>query len=214
MDPPYGFQDTLSMSDVKRGAQANYSTMTNKELLSLPIKELADPDWSVLALWCPSSLLDFGLELMKEYSFDFKQIWIWCKIKNDPFKKMKKLNKKGKLDFDNVNWNDFLSFGMGHLARNMHEVVLIGTKGKVYKELKNRSQRTVFFAPNEKHSKKPEILQDKLELMFNGNNVKKIEVFARRQRLGWTTIGNQNPSTINEDIRISLSKLVNYSVIK
>lgn len=200
IDPPYSFFDKLQQSDVARGAAANYATMTNSEIKALPIKDLISPEGAILALWVPSSLLDFGLELMKEYGFNFKQTWVWVKIKNDPFLK---LRKQKEIDWDKINWDDFLSFGMGRLGRNVHEVVLVGTCGKIYRKLKNKSQRTVFFATNTKHSKKPEQLQDKLDLMFPKE--KKIELFARRIRPGWTCLGN---SIDEKDIYDALAELM------
>ena len=46
---------------------------------------------------------------------------------------------------------------------------------------------------------------DSLEIMFPAS--KKIELFARRERAGWTCLGNEVGS--KEDIRVSLSKLIN-----
>jgi N6-adenosine-specific RNA methylase IME4 len=202
-DCPWPFKDTLKMSDVPRGAAANYDTMTISDIQSLPVKMACHPDGAVLCLWVPSSLLAEGLETMKAWGFNYKQTWIWVKIKNDPFAKLK---KQKKIDWDKVDWNDFLSFGMGHLGRNVHEIVLVGTRGKIGKKLKNRSQRTVFFYKNTKHSKKPELLQDKLELMFPNQNY--LEIFGRRMRPNWTIIGNESPETLNEDIFDSLDNLL------
>lgn len=199
-DPPFSFKDKLQQSDVKRGAIDNYSTMTISEIAELDVKRIADDAGSILALWVPSSLLSDGIRIMNAYGFDLKQNWIWVKTKIDPFKKIKK-NKD--VNWDSINWDDFLSFGMGRLGRNVHEIALIGTRGKIYKKLENRSQRTVFFYKNEKHSKKPELLQDKLELMFPAQNY--LEIFARRKRPGWTCLGNEILN--GEDIRDSLKKL-------
>lgn len=198
VDPPWGgFSDKLTMSSTKRGAAANYPTMTTEQLCSLPVKNIADPNGCVLALWVIGSMLEDGLRVMKSWGFSQKQNWIWVKLKKDPFQHLQ--NKKP------INWDDFLSFGMGRLGRNVHEMVLIGTLGKVYKNLKNKSQRTVFFSQNEKHSKKPEILQDKLEIMFPNANY--LELFGRRLRNNWTVIGNQSPLTMGENIELSINNL-------
>ena len=210
MDPPYGFQDKLEMDNIARGAEANYNTLNNNDILSLPIKDISDPNGSVLALWVPSSLLDFGIKLMEGYGYDLKQTWIWVKLKNDPFKSLKKDIKNNKdIDWDNINFDNFLSFGMGRLGRNVHEICLMGIRGKPYKSLENKSQRTVFHFKNEKHSKKPEELQNRLELMFPQATINNsaIEIFARRERDGWVTIGNEVGN--KEDIRVSLQKLIN-----
>jgi N6-adenosine-specific RNA methylase IME4 len=181
------------MSDVARGAQSNYSILTTKKLKELPIGDLADPDGSILALWAPSSLLADGLDLMKAYGFKHKQTYVWVK------------NKKN----ISSNLNDSLAFGMGRLFRQTHEIALIGiNNNKIYKKLANKSQRSVSFGENIKHSAKPEHLQNSLDLMFP--NFTKLELFSRRQRHGWVCVGNEAPMSANEDIQESLNKLLSY----
>jgi N6-adenosine-specific RNA methylase IME4 len=107
---------------------------------------------------------------------------------------------------NNIDLAGELAFGMGRLFRQTHEICLIGTSGKlIYKQLANKSQRSVSFAENLKHSAKPEHLQDSLEIMFPGQNY--LEIFGRRLRNNWDVIGNESPSTMGEDIKVSLSKL-------
>jgi N6-adenosine-specific RNA methylase IME4 len=230
-DPPWSFSDSLKMSDVKRGAESNYSTMTIDEIKSLPISNLADQDGCLLALWVPSSLLQQGLDTMLAWGFTQKQTYIWAKTKIEPldfFKKtISQLIKKPDIVYDkpaytriiksitetikNVSLNttqNILSFGMGRLFRQSHEICLIGINNNgIYKLLTNKSQRSVSFAPNLKHSSKPDVLQDSLDIMFK-DVPNKIELFARRARKGWVCVGNQSPYTENEDIRESLSKLI------
>lgn len=225
-DPPYGFRDSLSMSDVKRGALANYSTMSIKDIKSLPVKDLTDPEGSVLALWVPSSLLQDGLDIMKAWGFTHKQTYVWVKTKKQPLDQIinttinlvrassgaisnKNRFKKAVSDIlKEAKEISMLAFGMGRLFRQTHELCLIGiNNNKIYQKLNNKSQRSVSFASNLKHSAKPEDLQNSLEIMFP--NTKKIELFARRDRIGWTCIGNESLTTYGEDIRDSLNKLIN-----
>lgn len=101
---------------------------------------------------------------------------------------------------------------MGRLFRQSHELCLIGiNNNNIYKKLSNKSQRSVSFGENLKHSAKPEHLQDSLELMFPDKELNKIEIFARRQRPKWFCLGNESPMSYNEDIKISLNKLINLS---
>ena len=104
------------------------------------------------------------------------------------------------------NISSILSFGMGRLFRQTHELCLIGTRGKIYNKLKNKSQRSIHFGPVTKHSAKPEDLQDMLDIMFPDSN--KIELFARRDRSGWKCLGNQSPVSLDIDIRDSLKELM------
>lgn len=234
-DPPYGFSDSLSMSDVKRGAKANYPTMSIKDIKELPVKDISEPDGCILALWVPGSLLQEGLDIMKAWGFTHKQTYVWVKTKKDPTKdirntvfdfikysskKISEVTQKSFKDYisntakitnllDLEKGSDFikniLSFGMGHLFRQSHEICLIGiNNNKIYKKLMNRSQRSVSFSTNLKHSAKPEHLQNSLEIMFPDS--KKIELFARRKREGWHCIGNEVCG--GDDIRASLKKII------
>lgn len=224
IDPPYRFSDSLSMSEVPRGAEANYSTMSIEEIKSMQVKGIADPNGCVLVLWVPSSLLKEGIEIMEQWGFELKQNYIWVKSKKSPtehiaseiskiFRKKDFLSFQDAIDFKEsvLGWvksfslNDCLGFGMGRLFRNTHEIALVGINStKIYKILSNKSQRTVSIEPNERHSKKPENLQNSLDLMFP--DAKKIEIFARRLRPGWVCLGNEVCG--GEDIRESLKKLL------
>lgn len=215
IDPPYGFSDKLSMSDIKRSPESQYkSILDNKAILNLKIENIAADD-SILALWVPSTLIEFGLECMKAYGFEFKQTWIWVKSKKEPLKELKKqikksLKNKEKLEdlfklIDNFDLNDCLGFFMGRIFRQTHEVCLIGVRGKVHKSLKNKSQISVFIGPNPKHSEKPEELQDRLEKMYP-DYMNRLELFARRDRVGWVCRGNECKSSINIDIRESIDE--------
>lgn len=176
-DPPWQFNDKLMMSNVKRGAQSHYPVLNLDAITNLNVPALAD-DISVLALWCPSVMVADGLRVVSRWGFNYKQMVIWPKAK----------------------------IGMGHLFRNKHEVALIGTRGQYTKIVKNRAQSTVLPVEDHRHSQKPESLQDRLELMFDGPF---LELFARRQRPGWTCLGNESPSTQDQDIRESIANLLN-----
>lgn len=217
-DPPWSFSDQLKMSDVKRGAQANYDVMTNSDIRDLPMKRFISPTGSILALWVPGSLLQEGMDTMKAWGFAQKQVYVWGKTKKtkslakdvfgSAFKMaddiINKVPKSKILKNFVVNIGSSLGFGMGHLFRQTHEICLIGISGnQIYKLLKNKSQRSVCLAPNLGHSSKPEDLQDSLELMFPRG--KKLELFARRHRPGWVCLGNEICN--GEDIRVSLAKL-------
>ena len=104
-DCPWPFKDSLKMSDVPRGALANYDTMTISDIQSLPVKMACHPDGAVLCLWVPSSLLAEGLETMKAWGFKHKQTYIWVKTKNEPLmsltKSIKHVLKESASDFEN-----------------------------------------------------------------------------------------------------------------
>jgi N6-adenosine-specific RNA methylase IME4 len=227
-DPPWQFSDSLRMSDVKRGAPDNYDTLTMSDIQALPVKKICHPDGAVLCLWVPSSLLQEGLDTMKAWGFTHKQTYVWVKTKKEPLdffrQAIVKAIKRPEVVYDkfaylrmgksiadsvkNVGTDLYrtLAFGMGRLFRQTHEICLIGTSNNIiYQQLANKSQRSVCFGENLRHSSKPEGLQDSLEIMFP--KTKKIELFARRIRPSWICVGNEVCN--GEDIRVSLNKLIN-----
>ena len=187
-DPPWRFNDNLKyekQGTTIRGVNFMYPTLNLHEIKHLPIKELAAEN-AICVLWVPSAFLKAGMEVLEAWGFKYKQLWIWGKV-----------SKKNPLH---------LAFGMGRLARNCHEPCLVGTKGKYTKFLKDHSQLNLFMHPTLKHSQKPESIQTSLDKMFPDWN--KLELFARRDRVGWTCIGNEAPITMNEDIRDSIVNLL------
>ena len=228
-DPPWIFSDELKMDSVKRGASSQYSVMKNDDIANLDVGSLTE-DNCVLALWVPSSLLKEGIHTMESWGFDVKQTHIWVKVKKNPLEFLRKKNKKKPFkklipsirDAKNMSLKDFymkmcealddfdvedtLSFYMGRIFRQTHELVLVGTKGKVSSMLKDKSQRSVHFGTVTEHSAKPEDLQDMLDIMYPGQN--KLEIFARRQKHGWTCVGNECPGkSFGEDIKDSIKRL-------
>jgi N6-adenosine-specific RNA methylase IME4 len=165
------------------------------------------------------------MDIMKIWGFQQKQTYIWCKNKKAPLKDLLKLVNKS-LDAEDIltrqniksaiahigetckdQLNQMLQFGMGRLFRQTHEIALIGINNNgIYSKLMNRSQRSVSFATNLKHSMKPDSLHQSLEIMFP--DTRKLELWARRTRPGWDTIGNQCENTMGQDINKSLTDLI------
>lgn len=229
-DPCWDFKDQLKMDDVARGATSNYKTLSLEQIKALKVPSICADD-ALLALWVPSSLLQDGLDTMKAWGFTQKQTLPWVKLKKHKDKDISKQifdvsqeifkdqnpNVKAAFKRNFINKvsaiiNDYdmensLAFGMGRLFRQSHEIILIGTRGKINSKLKNKSQRSVIFDINYRHSQKPETLQDKLEKMFplaDGN--KYLELFARRLRKDWVCLGNEVCN--GEDITDSIQKLL------
>lgn len=226
IDPPWSFSDQLKHSKVKRGASSNYTTMMLDDIKKLQIKEISSLSGAILCLWVPSSLLQEGLDVMRVWGFNHRQTFIWIKNKkntnivNDMRKDISQLVKKisNKVlnrdgspitlkDFNFILDHNILNFGLGRIFRQSHEICLIGINNNgIYKKLKNKSQRSVCFAENLRHSEKPECLQNSLELMFPGDDIKKVEIFARRVRPGWRCLGNEIDY---RDIREVLAEIIN-----
>lgn len=197
-DPAWSFGDNLKKMKrkTKRAASAQYKTMTEAQIIALPIKQLIDPNGSIIALWVPGSHLLAGLRVLEAWGFTYKQNFVWVKLKKNHKKE--------------ANANNYTRVGMGHLFRQSHEICLIGVAGKsIYKRLKNRGQRSVMFDLNVKHSRKPDLLHERLELMFP--DAERLEIFARRERDGWTCLGDGIDGV---DLNVSLAELVNPTFVE
>ena len=193
-DPPWGFEDKLRQSAVKRGSADNYPTLSIEDIAALPVQTVMASS-AVCCLWTPASLLAEGLRLLQAWDFVHKQVWVWIKT------------TKNRCVLDDG--TPRLAFGMGRLARNASEYILVGVRGDrpgdLYGQVQDHSTRNVFFSPATPHSAKPECVQDALERMLPA--APKLEMFARRNRQGWTCIGNEATNTKGQDIRDSLRDL-------
>ena|GEM_PF-879948 len=241
-DPPWAFDDQLDgmKADTPRAAAANYPVLDLEALKALPVRELAEPD-AVLGLWTPASMLREGLDVMAAWGFRQTQEWTWVKLTStektaeDGFgvlpdgtvavhqqvllRTLAGLARRA----DRIQRSEHneaivtiplpLAFGMGRLARAAKETMLVGVRGQLYRHVRDKGIRDVFFAPAGKHSEKPECVQDALDRMVPEG--KALELFARRQRDSfpdpvdrWTCIGNEAPATLGEDIRDSVQRLL------
>lgn len=167
-DPAWRFGDTLPGRG--RGAAKHYTTMSVEDICRFPLPLLADD--CVLALWRVASMQQEALDVIRMWGFSKpKTEFIWIKK-----------TEHGQ------RW-----FGMGHTLRAEHEVCLIATRGKP--RVKNHSTRTTFVtdvtgfsAKAGLHSEKPEKFYEIVEDLLVGPYV---ELFARRQRPGWTCLGDE-----------------------
>lgn len=170
-DPAWRYNDTRSGSGYKNpngagGASKHYQTMSLEEICQLKVKDIAD-DNCMLFLWCTSSLLDYGFEVMKRWKFEYKTVgFVWVKLTKDLSKPYS---------------------GMGYYTNQNAEFCLIGLKGKYWREAKNIKQ--IVQKPREEHSKKPNSIRD--DIINLCGDLPRIELFARNKTPGWDVWGNE-----------------------
>ncbi len=81
------------------------------------------------------------------------------------------------------------------IVKPLTELVLVGStveRGRPRKLYDEAVCQTVF-APKQNHSKKPDEIQERIELMYP--DATKLEMFARRRRDGWDAWGDEVPLT-------------------
>lgn len=150
-----------------RGA-LTYDTMSDDEILRLPIAMITAPR-AHLYLWTTDAHLDLAIRCMREWGFSYKHPFVWVKTTRDGTPKM----------------------GTGNYGRKAHELCLFGTFGGL--PVQRHDVPTVFFAPPRRHSRKPVTLHEIAEQLSPGP---RLEMFARAERTGWTSWGNELPPSI------------------
>lgn len=135
---------------------------------TLPIAEIAElpiREWADdacnLFLWTTNGFLPEALGIVRIWRFEYRMLWTWCK-----------------------------PTGMGSHPRNATEHIVVATRGPVKQQLGRNEPQTLNWtcAPTQGHSVKPDVFNDTIERISEGPY---LELFARRQRLGWDTWGNE-----------------------
>ena len=145
-----------------RGAEKNYACLSLSELCAFPLPPLADD--CTLFLWRVASMQEEALSVIRAWHFALKTEIVWVKITDN-----------------GARW-----FGMGRTVRGEHETCLIATRGKPV--TLDKSIRSTFTDIVGRHSEKPESFYKIVERLRAGPYC---ELFARRQREGWTCMGNE-----------------------
>ncbi|MDR1208771.1 MAG: DNA methyltransferase [Clostridiales bacterium] len=161
-DPPWRY----AQKRLPGAAEKHYRTMSVEELCALPVAGLAAKD-AVLFIWSTFPQLPAAMRVIGAWGFQYKTVaFVWIKK-----------NKRAGSYF----------LGMGFWTRGNAEVCLLATRGHPTRQNKGISQ--LIIAPIEEHSKKPDIVRDKIvELM---GDLPRVELFARTRAPDWDAIGDE-----------------------
>jgi N6-adenosine-specific RNA methylase IME4 len=168
-DPPWLFDNKTGKIAPEHKRLYRYRTMTNEEIMSLPIRELA-ADKAHLYLWIPNALVGLGLEVMKAWGFTYKTNIIWYKVRKDGGPDRR---------------------GVGFYFRNVTEMVLFGVKGSMRTLPPGRKMPNIIISRKREHSRKPEQLYP---IIQQCSPAPYIELFARFPHPGWVCWGDQTES--------------------
>ena len=163
-DPPWSYRDKASAGN--RGASFKYDVQDHKWICNLPVENISD-DNCVLFLWITMPQLPNVFEVIKEWGFVYKTCaFTWVKRnKSQP------------------SW----FWGMGNWTRANSELCLLATKGKPKRV--SAAVHSVVDTPIEKHSKKPDVVKDRIVQLCG--DLPRIELFARQKTQGWDSWGNE-----------------------
>lgn len=166
-DPPWRYDQ----KGVGGAAERHYSTMSLEDICRLPVESISAKD-SILFLWATFPQLPVALRVISAWGFQYKTVgFLWLKK-----------NRKA----------DSWFFGLGFWTRGNAEVCLIATRGKPKR--KSAYVHQFIISPIEAHSKKPDIVRDKIVEL--AGDVPRIELFARQVSPGWDVWGNEVVNSI------------------
>ncbi len=178
-DPPWHYGSKSAVNN-KSGSEhkalsEHYNTMSLTELKALSIKDITEED-AACFMWVTDSHLDEAIEIFKAWGFKYKTIaFNWVKT-----------TSKGNYCKNVAPW-----------TMKSSEICLLGTKGAMTKHKQVNNIESLVIAERTKHSRKPEEVRKRIELLFG--DIPRLEMFARESTQGWDVFGNEAPNSIEID---------------
>ena len=129
------------------------------------IKALEVPaaDNAVLFLWGTAPLLPEALQVIDAWGFEYRTGGVWDKV----------------------------NIGIGYWFRGRHEHLLVGVRGSFKPPAQEHRVGSVFTEKRTRHSSKPDAVREWIEAAFPDPPHRRLEMFARESRDGWTCWGNE-----------------------
>ena len=154
MDPPWSYRVHVDDNNGTRNSRYFYKTMTDQDIIKLPIRKISADDCA-LFLWVVSPNLLLLSDIFTAWDFEFKTVaFTWVKT-----------YKSGKI------WT-----GLGHYTRSGSESCFLATRGRL--RVMSHSIKQVIVAPYTRHSEKPVEIRDRIVQLYG--DIPKIELFARQ----------------------------------
>lgn len=116
---------------------------------------------SLLLMWVTAPMLERAMAIPPRWGFSYRSQLVWPKRK----------------------------IGTGFWVRNRHEPVLLYRRGNFPCPRPAPFPDSIISGDQREHSRKPESLQDQIDRAWP--DARKVEMFGRRERAGWSVIGNE-----------------------
>ncbi len=163
-DPPYQIKKIIKRVRPNQ-VDMDYPMMSLDEIKELDIRGVADTSNCLLFLWTIDKYLYDSKEVLESWGFKYHLTMAWDKT------------------------NGLAMYGFNRQT----EFVLVGFMGKQDAYPKRKTVRTSFTAKATRHSEKPSLFYDMLDVLPHNP---RLDVFARRKRMGWDCWGNEVESDI------------------
>jgi N6-adenosine-specific RNA methylase IME4 len=137
--------------------------MSEEEIAALPVSDLALAD-AVLFIWTTVPWLRKTIRLFEGWGFDYVSEFAW----------------------------DKQTLGLGFWNRNVHETLLVATRGSMPAPDPSKLHPSLHSEPRTRHSAKPEYFRDMITSYYP--DLPKVELFSRVDGSlpeGWRAWGNE-----------------------
>lgn len=168
-DPPWRYNNRTGKASPEHKRLNRYDTMSMDELIEMRsfIDSISASECH-LWLWCTWPMIKQGLEVIEAWGFQYKTGIPWIKIA-----------KNGDPD----------GRSMGFYGRVVTEILLFGVRSDgIFRTKPPHNKKNIIIAPKRDHSRKP---HEQYELIESQSYEPYIELFARDNRIGWTSWGAQ-----------------------
>ena len=142
-DPPWDYKQSGSKTNRRGMAKQHYQTMKTEDICALPVRNITT-DNAIIFMWATFPNIAEAIKVMEVWGFTYKTAaFVWVKQ-----------NKK----------SNSLFWGMGAYTRANAEVCLLGiSKNTKAKDMvKNHTVHQIVQSRIEQHSKKPDIVRDRI----------------------------------------------------
>lgn len=185
-DPAWDYRN---WSDARHGAAASaYATVSTEDMSRYPVRSWAAKN-AALFMWATWPKLPDALRLLEAWGFEYVSAFPWIKT---------------------VPESRAIFRGIGFWTMAASEFMLIGKRGEPKRAkgapviglaIDGEAEDRILYAPRGAHSRKPEAIHEWIERIFP--DARKLELFARRKRDGWTTWGHDTGFLLTEQGAIS-----------
>lgn len=181
-DPPWSYRN---WSDAKSGAaSAAMTVQPEANIAQIPVAQWAARD-CVLLCWGTWPKLPEALRVIEAWGFEWVTACPW--VKTTPP-------------------SADISTGIGFWFQSTSEVLIVAKRGDPRTKrypilgLMSGDERQFYYPVSRKHSRKPEDIYDWIEVRCGSpESTRYLELFATRQRPGWTCWGSELGHWLNED---------------
>jgi N6-adenosine-specific RNA methylase IME4 len=162
IDPPWDYV-LRSAKGEKKSFKLHYKAMPDHEILALPVGQLASFN-CLLYCWTTAPRLPFALDCVKAWGFEYKSFLIWRKVTK----------------------NAKVRMGTGYRVRTTGEIVIVATLGNPKQAI---APQTILDGVARENSRKPEEFYELCDRVMPF--ARRADVFARQQRPGWHSFGDE-----------------------